>query len=146
MKRISIGERLKEAREENGLSLAEMARKSGMHKTVIWKLENGAHKTAGPDVVENLAKTLRVRPAWLMFGELPKRENPALQKCLDFFDDNTWRPETIAVAKFENLRGDERHQSEWAERLNEIEAALDSVLGKQEAHSSVYQVQNIPQK
>lgn len=37
---MTLGERIKELREQQGLSLAELARRSGLSKGGLWKIEN----------------------------------------------------------------------------------------------------------
>lgn len=37
---MTLGERIKELREQQGMSLAELARRSGLSKGGLWKIEN----------------------------------------------------------------------------------------------------------
>ncbi len=64
---MTLGQRLKQAREYVGMSQLALSRKSGVTQQMISKLESGrAEKTAD---VFSLAATLNVSPAWLDHGE-----------------------------------------------------------------------------
>lgn len=62
-----LGQRLSEARAAAGLSLSELARRSGVTRQAISNIEMGlADPTT--ETVQRLAYALSVSPAWLAFG------------------------------------------------------------------------------
>lgn len=63
-----LGQRLSEARAAAGLSLSELARRSGVTRQAISNIEMGlADPTT--ETVQRLARALSVSPAWLAFGD-----------------------------------------------------------------------------
>lgn len=62
-----IGEKLKKIREDKGLTLREVADKTGIHFTYIGKLENGQHK-ANLEMINKLCKFYNISVSSL-FGE-----------------------------------------------------------------------------
>lgn len=67
--------RLRSAREAAGLTLADLAERTGYKtKVSISNLELGK-QSATLEQVENLARALGVRVCWLAYGEGPQRED-----------------------------------------------------------------------
>jgi len=62
----SLGARLRKRRKEMGWTQTELAERVGTSQAVVQKIENG--KSLRPRILEQLAKALDVKPAWLMFG------------------------------------------------------------------------------
>lgn len=65
-----MGKRLHAMRTAQGLSLNELARRSGKHQESISAIEQGGQTRA--DTLEALARELSCSPAWLAFGTEPK--------------------------------------------------------------------------
>ena len=65
----NLGDRLRMARVQKGLSQAELASKVGATQSVIQKIEAG--KSQRPRKLERIARALDVSPVWLMFGTVP---------------------------------------------------------------------------
>ena len=61
-----LGRRLRQRRKEQGLTQVELADTVGTSQAVIQKIENG--KSLRPRILDDIAKALDVKPAWLMFG------------------------------------------------------------------------------
>lgn len=61
-------ERIKEARQMNGISQRELARKVFLSQQTIGKYETGA-ATPSPEMVKQIAKTLNVSVSWLLEAE-----------------------------------------------------------------------------
>ena len=59
-KHVSLGARLKAAREAAGLTQAELARRAGLSRIYIAKLEAGDRTAPTLDVLGRLAKALRL--------------------------------------------------------------------------------------
>ena len=60
-----FGERIKQLREERGLSQEELAHASALHRTHISLIERG-QRSARLETIEALARALQVQPAELM--------------------------------------------------------------------------------
>lgn len=79
IKNVKIGQRIKETRLEQGLSLDEVAHKVGVAKSTIQRYESGAIGKIKLPVVESIAKGLKVNPAWLLCKTddktVPRAEN-----------------------------------------------------------------------
>lgn len=63
----AIGVRLRASRRKEGLTQDQLAAQAGTNQAVIQKIENG--KSMRPRQIMQIAKVLRVNPAWLQFGE-----------------------------------------------------------------------------
>lgn len=64
---MTIAERLKQARDELGLTQIQLAAKAAVTQSTIANIENGIRKR--PRDLVNLAKALNVDPAWLESGK-----------------------------------------------------------------------------
>lgn len=62
----TLGGRLRQRRKELGWTQMLLADKVGTSQAVIQKIENG--KSLRPRILEQIADSLGVRPAWLQFG------------------------------------------------------------------------------
>ena len=62
----SPGGRLRRRRKELGWTQMFLAEQVGTSQAVIQKIENG--KSLRPRILEQIADSLDVKPAWLMFG------------------------------------------------------------------------------
>ncbi len=62
----SLGGRLRRRRKELGWTQMFLAEQVGTSQAVIQKIENG--KSLRPRILEQIAGSLAVKPAWLMFG------------------------------------------------------------------------------
>ncbi len=84
---IGMAARLLTVRAAQKLSRAELGRRTGLSPRAIAKIEAGGQ--SGVDVIELLAKALRISPAWLAFNEgqqlLPvsRRGRPPAQSPAD---------------------------------------------------------------
>lgn len=70
----TLGERLKIAREQAGLTQQELEAKSGVKQATISKLELGKNKTEETAYGVHLAVACGVRPQWLVLNEGPMLE------------------------------------------------------------------------
>ena len=61
-----LGARMRKRRKDLGWTQTELAENVGTSQAVIQKIENG--KSLRPRILEELARSLDVKPAWLMFG------------------------------------------------------------------------------
>ena len=67
----AFGGRVRELREQAGLSQEELAHQSGLHRTAITHIER-ATRSSTLETIEKLARALRVQPA-TMIPELKLR-------------------------------------------------------------------------
>lgn len=72
---MSLGTRLRSAREQRGLTLEEVARRCGTTKQTIFKYENEIVTNIPYDKLELLSKALDISPAFL-FGWNEKESSP----------------------------------------------------------------------
>lgn len=63
---MSIGERIKQRRQELGLSVDEIARQLGKNRATIYRYEGDEIENLPLNILEPLAKVLRVSPAYIM--------------------------------------------------------------------------------
>lgn len=80
MNELHIGERIKKKREQNGLSLQDIAEELDVNRSSVMRWENGETNRIKLPIIEKLARILKTTPQYLMGYEM---ENPsALQPCL----------------------------------------------------------------
>lgn len=53
-----LGDMVREAREDNGLSLSEAAKKIGVSKAYLWEIEDGRHKNPTISVAAGMRRVL----------------------------------------------------------------------------------------
>ena len=70
LRSAAIGERLRAAREQRGLSRHVLGKTAGTTGTTVQSIEDG-RTMPGVDTVEQLAKALKVTPCWLAYGSGP---------------------------------------------------------------------------
>jgi transcriptional regulator with XRE-family HTH domain len=63
-----LGADIRKVRNAKGLTLEDLAHRSGLHRTAIQKIESGKHEPRAKTVM-SLAKGLGVEPGALMDGE-----------------------------------------------------------------------------
>ena len=68
---LTIGERIKKLREQNRLTLEEVANYLGIGRPTVFKYETGAVTNIPSDKIELLARLFNVSPAYLMGWEEP---------------------------------------------------------------------------
>ena len=61
-----VGKRLKQAREEKGISLEDAGKKVGVNKSTILRWENGQTEKFKIPTLEILADYYSVNPSWLV--------------------------------------------------------------------------------
>ncbi|WP_369379234.1 LexA family protein [Lysinibacillus fusiformis] len=72
---MNIGDRIKKARLQRGLTLIEVAEKLGKTEATIQRYESGNIKNLKNDTIEELANVLNVSPAHLMGWDTPITPN-----------------------------------------------------------------------
>lgn len=71
---MSISERLREARENSGLSQAQVAKKLEMHRPTITEIEAGRRKVSAQEI-EKFARLYDVSIEWLVNGTVNNEDD-----------------------------------------------------------------------
>lgn len=66
---MSIGQRIKAMRIQNGLSIDDLAYRLGKNRTTIYRYENGDIENLPLGILDSLANALNTTPAYLMGWE-----------------------------------------------------------------------------
>lgn len=66
MSNLEIGKRIKEAREERGLTKTELASRIKVADSTIKRYEDGEIERIKVPVIESIAKALQVNPMWII--------------------------------------------------------------------------------
>lgn len=72
-----VGNRLKRAREMNGITLEDAGAKVGVHKSTVLRWENGETEKFKIPTLEILASYYNVSPSWLMGYDVPMEKEPS---------------------------------------------------------------------
>lgn len=82
MKELKISDRIKQRREELGISVSELAQRLGKNRATVYRYESNDIENMPSSVLEPLAQALHTTPAYLMgwddnqsHAELPKYAN-----------------------------------------------------------------------
>ena len=110
---MSIGERVREARREAGITQKELAVKAGMKQPSISELENG--ESAGTANIATIAAALGVLPLWLQTGKGPKKPTPG---TTPFTDDS----DTQAVELAKLIAAWTKCDPEWKKKVLDLAA------------------------
>ena len=73
---MRIGERIRQRREELGLSVDDLAKKLGKHRATVYRYENGDIENMPADVLIPIAQALLTTPAELMGWEDEEKKQP----------------------------------------------------------------------
>lgn len=69
---MEVGQKIKKARLERGLTQQELGNMVGVQKSAIAKYENGRVVNIKRSTLQKIASALEIRPSELMFDESPK--------------------------------------------------------------------------
>lgn len=72
MPALSLGERIIEARQKQGMTKAELARKASLSSAAIGFLESGSSKSIAGENLFPISDALNVSARWLITGRQPK--------------------------------------------------------------------------
>ncbi|VAW98618.1 hypothetical protein MNBD_GAMMA22-1587 [hydrothermal vent metagenome] len=134
-----IGQRIKLAREKNGINKAELARRVAVSRASVSLWEDGGNITI--DNIRKVAQALRVTPQWLQYGisDTDKIDVNDLAQCIttvlstaDEIEKDLSQTETanVAVKLYEERsRGVERDHDSLAELLKQ-----PRILGEESEH------------
>ncbi len=132
---MSFPLRLKHARDLRKMKQVPLAKAAKITQSSLSDLETGETKEVSGPVLIGLAKALKVRPEWLMTGELPMEPEsepltPDERDLLALYREATSRWK-IAIKYMARLRADERQEEAVAYVLSMVAATPvpDSKLG-----------------
>jgi transcriptional regulator with XRE-family HTH domain len=93
---MSLADRLKKARKEAGLTLDQLAEKSGLSKTYLWELENDQEglKKPSADTLMKLVAPLRTTIADLLGLPSVKVNNQSVEVSKSLSDFCDWMKQT----------------------------------------------------
>lgn len=113
---MTIGRRIRTARESMDISQSELAEKIGVSKQTLYKYENGIITNIPSDKIEAIARVLNTTPASIMgwVGEQPKQEDDELQEYLEELKN---RSEMRML--FKTVKGTKKEDVEKAVRIIE---------------------------
>lgn len=77
---MSVGERIKERRNELNMSVEELAKKLNKNRATIYRYENGDIENMPIDVLEPLAEALNTTPQYLMGWDNTESINMTVHK------------------------------------------------------------------
>jgi transcriptional regulator with XRE-family HTH domain len=117
---MSIGQRIKETRIQQGLSRDDLACKLGKNRTTIYRYENGDIENLPLGILDSLADALNTTPAYLMGWETPQVMETTI--C-----ENDPPPEAAYVTKWLNLYGGNTLNEEECEKVLEYAKFLLSI-------------------
>lgn len=97
----TLGERLKAARKNNGMTLRDLAAKAGCTYALISQIETGTNKKS--HLIPRFASVLKVDPLWLMQGDgndieirkVPKSHTSHRYVAMAIKDGYLHRPNTL---------------------------------------------------
>ena len=69
---LELGQKIKKARLERGLTQQELGKIVGVQKSAIAKYENGRVVNIKRSTLQKIASALEIRPSELMFNDSPK--------------------------------------------------------------------------
>lgn len=84
---VDCGSRLKSCREENKLTLEEVGKKIGVHKSTISRWEKGEVDKIKLPILQMLADLYGVNVIWLMGHNVPKKKSEN-EIYIDYYSNN----------------------------------------------------------
>lgn len=92
---MEMNEKIKNRREELGLTLQEVGDYLGVSKATVQRYESGEIKNLKLESIEKLAKILKISPAYLMgWEEAPKKQNQ-LETLAAHFEEEDFTEDDI---------------------------------------------------
>ncbi len=85
---MNLGDRIKQRREELGLTMEDLGNRVGVAKSTVMKWEHGDIAHMRLDKITALVKALGVSPLWVL-GLEPKEAAPDTQAMLSLYEGAT---------------------------------------------------------
>jgi len=103
---LNVGELIKQARTEKGLTQEELADKVGVKKSAVAKWENGRVSEIKRSNLKKLSEALSINPNQLL-GDIEHDPVGVAHELADFYLDSELR---IMVTQYKQLSSDKRAQ------------------------------------
>ncbi len=124
---MDYGTALNRFRTERGLSLRELATLSGVDHAYIHRLESGDKTAPSPDVMDKLARALKLSPVRRKFFEFTAMAGAIDDHLFEVGFKDPERLETIKVAATMSFRGAKPStEEEWRSKLDQIQELIGS--------------------
>ncbi len=124
---MDFGTALNRFRTERGLSLRELATLSGVDHAYIHRLESGDKSAPSPEVMDKLARALKLSPVRRKFFEFTAAIGTMDDHLFEVGFKSPERLETIKVAATMSFRGAKpASEEEWRTKLDQIEELIGS--------------------
>lgn len=122
---MTFGGRVRQRRAELGWSAGELARRAGVSRGYLSKLEGGTSKRPSADVLNRLAAALGTTSSDLLGREEPS-ETSAIPESLRRFAEQAGLPdEDVAMLARIRYRGEQpRTPEDWAYLLESIKRSI----------------------
>ena len=117
---MSIGQRIKETRIQQGLSIDDLACRLGKNRTTIYRYENGDIENLPLGILDSLADALNTTPAYLMGWGTPQIDKSTI--C-----ENDPPPEAAYISRWLNLFGGNALNEEECKKVIEYTKFLLSI-------------------
>lgn len=83
---MSIGQRIRSMRTQQGLSIDELAYRLGKNRTTIYRYENGDIENLPLGILDSLAEALNTTPAYLMGWENSDESSYVVHETINSLD------------------------------------------------------------
>lgn len=124
---MDFGTALNRFRAERGLSLRELSTLSGVDHAYIHRLESGDKTSPSQEVLEKLARALKLSPTRRRFFEFTAQSGSMDDHLFAIGFRNPERLEAIKVAATMSFRGARpASEEEWRVKLDQIEDLIGS--------------------
>ena len=110
MDNIEIGKRIKQSREEKGMSLQDVADLTGVARSTVQRYETGKIDKIKLPILESSARSLEVRPDWII-GKTDKKclEADPVPEILHYYKSLNTVGKNIATEQVRLLTLDEKY-------------------------------------
>lgn len=124
-RQVSVGQRVRQAREVRRLSGNELDRRMGTSQGYTSRLESSERQPRA-DTITKLAEVLEVRPQWLLTGEGPMVDQP--EPTTDTYPNRevaiaaagaSWLPETVETLRTVCWNSDVDPAPRWWRQMGE---------------------------
>lgn len=117
---IDIGQRIRVARKEKNMTLQDIANDIGVAKSTIQRYENGLIENIKLPVLEAIARSIGIDPAWLL-GKSQYKEFEKIETTPPEIGSEEWLRQGMKKRGF-------NADSYSAEQLSAALAALDGIM------------------
>lgn len=110
MNNIEIGRRIKEERDRKGMSLQDIADLTGVARSTVQRYETGRIAKIKLPVIESIARSLGVRPEWIIGKtESPYSNNDDTSVLLSYYELLNTAGKNIATEQVRLLTLDQKY-------------------------------------